>query len=236
LQDGIALDLTQAGGVYGDQNFASARLFEGGLKWSFIDDRVQGSFSVWNWEQSRFNQRDFQSEPLEGEGVELELSVELLRDRLFFIFSSENQRIRRKTELGFRTIPQTEVEWALGAGVLNGGVIPTPELNPEREYPGIPETTYKGHLIWKHGRWQTSISGIYSRASWLNFEHTMRLPKSFLVNARTGWAGEKWSVFVNVDNATDEDYYLGSDPLFASNTLVTRGTPTTWGIEISRRF
>jgi hypothetical protein len=235
-QEGVALDLTQAGGVYGDENFAAAGLVEGGVKWSLMDDRIQGAFSVWTWDQSRFNQRDFQSEPLEGEGVEFELSAEILRERLFFIFSTENQQIRRKTELGFRTIPQSEVDWALGAGALNGGVIATPENNPEREYPGFPETTYKGHLIWKQGKWQASVSGIYSRSYWLNFEHSMRLPRAFVLNARTGWKGQRWQVFVHADNLTGEDAFLGSDPLFASNTLVTKGTPTLWGLEVTRRF
>ena len=141
LQDGVSLDLTQAGGVFGEENFAEADLLEAGLKYSLLEDRIQGTISVWKWQQSRFNQRDFQSEPLEGKGIEFETTVTLIRDELYLIASAENQRIQRLSGLGFRSLPLSEEGWALNAGAMNGGVVAYPEANPELDYPGIPETT-----------------------------------------------------------------------------------------------
>ena len=235
-QDGISLDLTQAGGVYGEDNFAEADLLEGGIKFSLLNDRIKGSFSVWEWNQSRFNERDFESEPLAGKGVEFEATVTLVTDRLFLLLSSENQRVRRKTALGYRALPLNDQEWALNAGVLNGGVIAYPENNSDLYYPGIPETTYKAHLIWDGSRYQFALSGVYSRANWLNFDHTIKLPSSFLVSLYAGYRIESWELAVTAENLTNEDYFLGADPLFASNTLVTKGEPARFSFKIKKSF
>lgn len=236
LQDGTSLDLTQGGGIFGEDNFASARLLEGGVKFSLMEDRIQGYVSVWEWEQSRFNERDFQSEPLEGKGIEFEATLTLLRDRLFLIASAENQRLRRRSGLGFRSLPMDAEGWALNAGVFNSGVDAFPENNPELNYPGIPETTYKAHLIWKHDALKLALSGVFSRASWLNFEQTLRLPSSLLVSATAHYQWQKWQIGVGVENLTNERYFLGADPLFASNTLVTKGEPRRYSLQLKRSF
>lgn len=236
VQEGISLDLTQAGGVYGKDNFAEADLLEGGIKFTLMDERIKGSFSTWEWKQSRFNQRDFQSEPLEGKGVEFEMTITLVEDKLYLITSAENQRIWRKSALEFRTLPLSEQEWALNAGVMNGGVIAYPEKNTELSYPGMPENTYKSHLIWKDEHYQVALSGVYSRSHWLNFEHTLKLPSSFLVSAYVGYIHKDWEFAFTVENLTNEDYFLGADPLFASNTLVTKGEPTRFSFKVKKSF
>lgn len=235
-QDGISLDLTQGGGVYGEDNFAAADLLESGIKFSLLEDRIKGSISVWRWNQSHFNDRDFQSEPLAGKGVEFEATVTLITDRLYLLASAENQRVRRKTALGYRALYLSDQEWALNAGVLNGGVLEYPENNPDLYYPGIPETTYKAHLIWNSPHYQWAISGVYSRANWLNFEHTLKLPSSFLVSVYAGYRIESWEFSGTVENLTNEDYFLGADPLFASNTLVTKGEPIKFSLKVKKSF
>ena len=235
-QDGISLDLTQAGGVFGEDNFAEADLLEGGIKFTLLDERVQGSISTWEWKQSRFNQRDYQSEPLKGKGVEFEATFTLVREHLFLITSAENQRIQRQIGLGYRSLPLDAQGWALNAGAITSGVDAFPVNNPDLDYPGIPETTYKGHLIWKLNALQLALSGVYSRANWLNFEHTMKLPSSFLVSVYAGYKVGAWDLAFTVENLTDEDYFLGADPLFASNTLVTKGEPRRYGFKIKRSF
>jgi hypothetical protein len=235
-QEGTALDLTQAGGVYGAENFADADLLEAGVKGEFWGGRLQTTLSVWEWAQSRFNERDFQSEPLEGKGIEFEATATLLRDRLFLMASAENQRIRRKTGLGFRSLPQDAQGWALGAGVLNGGVDAYPVNNPELNYPGIPDSTYKMHLVWKSGALQASLGGVYSRSTWLNFEQTLRLPSAWVMQAYLAYGLGAWQASLAVENLGDEEHFLGSDPLFASNTLVTKGEPRRYTFKIERSF
>ncbi len=235
-QDGVSLDLTQAGGVFGEENFAEADLLETGLKFSLLEDRIQGSVSVWEWKQSRFNERDFQSEPLKGKGIEFEATISLIRDELYLITSAENQRIQRRSGLGFRSLPLDAAGWALNAGVLNGGVDAYPENNPELDYPGIPETTYKGHLVWKHAPLELALSAVYSRANWLNFEHTMKLPSSLILSGYAGYQWKTWHLAFTVENLSDETYFLGADPLFASNTLVTKGEPRRYAISIKKSF
>jgi len=168
--------------------------------------------------------------------VEFEATLTLAEDLLYLMVSTENQRIRRQSGLGYRSLPQSETDWALNAGVLNGGVNAYPENNPEQDYPGFPETTYKAHLVWTPSDFRFSLSGVYSRAHWLNFEHTLKLPESMMVRLQTGYEWDRWSVSLAVDNLTDEEHFLGSDPLFASNTLVTKGQPRTFRLKLRHSF
>jgi len=237
VQDGVAVDLTQGGGVMGEENFAQARLTEIGIKNSLMDGRFQGALSGWAWEQSRYNDRDAQSEPLEGKGVEFEMTATLVPGKLFLIGSTEYQKVRRKIGLGYRALPLTQEEWALNGGVLNGGVDPFPEGNPKLYYPGFPENTVKAHLVWKPlPMWSAALSIVYSQAYWLNFERTLRLPSSCIVNARIGWQAKQWECALQVENLTDEDHYLGADPLFSSNTLVTKGEPIRYSVKVRYAF
>ncbi len=235
-QQSTTVDLTQGGGVFGEDNFADAELLETGFKTALLDDRLKLTLSAWQWEQSRFNDRDAQSEPLEGEGVEAEMAFTLLPDSLYLIASAENQQVRRKIGLGFRALPLDEQGWALNGGVLNGGVDAFPENNPELYYPGFPESTVKVHLIWDSNPWSTALSMVYSEAYWLNFERTLRLPESTLWNARISYAKDTWKISLNFENLTNEDYFLGADPLFASNTLVTKGEPTRVSLQFRKSF
>ena len=41
------------------------------------------------------------------------------------------------------------------------------------------------------------------------------------------YSAEKWELALGVDNLTDEDYFFGSDPIFAANTLVTAAPERT---------
>lgn len=237
VQDGVAVDLTQGGGVMGDDNFARARLAEIGLKTSLMERRIQGALSGWAWEQSRYNDRDAQSEPLEGKGIEFEMTATLVPGKLFLIGSTEYQKVRRRIGLGYRALPLSEQEWALNGGVLNGGVDPFPEGNPKLYYPGFPENTVKAHLVWKPSpSWNAALSVVYSQAYWLNFERTLRLPASCIVNARVGWQSKQWECALQVENLTDEGHYLGADPLFSSNTLVTKGEPLRYSVKLRYGF
>ena len=59
-----------------------------------------------------------------------------------------------------------------------------------------------------------AVSGVYSRANWLNFEHTMKLPSALRLSLYTSYQWQSWTVAFTVENLTDETYFLGADHTF----------------------
>ena len=140
----------------GEGNFAENEMSEAGIKSSFIDGSLFTSVAFYNWEQSAFNGRAGSSEPLEGEGFEFEATW-IVSDSLKFIGSFTSQEVKRKTPLGFRTIPFSEQDWAMYGGELNDPFgnagfdgrdrydrnFGTPPANPNLVFPGPPEEIIK---------------------------------------------------------------------------------------------
>lgn len=235
LLEGTTLDPTQAGAVYGEENFARGRMQEVGVKASLLDGDLYASLAAYWWEQSRFNDRDAQAEPLEGEGVELEVNWQASR-RLTLVGSAGWQEVRRQAPLGFRTVPLTPEETALSAGVLNSGFA-TPANNPDLVYPGSPQTVLKLLAVyeWENG---FGLSGgpIWQDAFYLNFDRTIELPAATVWNLSLFYRQPSFEVLVGVENLFDEDYYLGSDPLFGANAVVTKAPGPIVRAAVTWRF
>lgn len=238
-QDGTVVTAQDGGSISGGGNFAEATMWEAGAKTSLFEGRLYGSLAVYQWEQSVFNDREGEAEPLEGEGVEVELTW-LPTDWLTVIGSFTWQEVRRRSPLGFRTVPMTEELWALYGGELNSnfaGVtspfsVPpgplagvdfgVPENNPELITPGFPPMTAKLFAVVERNGFGISGGPIYQEAFWLNFDRTIQLPEAIIWNASLFYRGETFEIRLRVENVFEEQYFYGSDPVFAANTLVTQ--------------
>ncbi|MCZ6672723.1 MAG: hypothetical protein O7C75_07265, partial [Verrucomicrobia bacterium] len=221
-QVGTSMDPTQGGPIFGEDNFAEAKLYEIGLKGSFAENSLYFSGAVYRWEQNRFNTRDARSEPLEAEGLEFEMTWKPV-EPLTLIVSFDNLQVKRNSSLGFRSLVMTEQDWALSGGILNaaGGV--NPPSNPNLIYPGFPERNLKLFAIYQLENGLGFAGGpIWQDAFWLNFDRTIRLPSSTVWNFNCFYKTDSWETMLSIENAFDEDYFLGSEPVFGANTLVTK--------------
>jgi hypothetical protein len=75
----------------------------------------------------------------------------------------------------------------------------------------------------------------WRQAYWASHDRSLRLPASLIWNAcsSTGAALER---LLRLENLTDEDYFLASDPVFSANTLVTKGQPFGWELGAAYAF
>lgn len=237
-QEGTSIDPTQGGAIFGEQNFADNNMWEAGFKASFLDGRLYVSGAAYEWEQSTFDVRAGQSEELEAEGFEFEATWQV-SDAFTVISSYTDLEVRRVDDLGFRSIPMSEQDWALYGGELTSNFsfgsfdgrvrdFGRPTANPDLVYPGTPQKTFKLFGLYDFGNgFAVSAAAEWQEEFWVDFDRTKEAPDVWLINLGASYRGENWEIGIAVENATDEDYILGADPVFAANTLVTKAPERT---------
>jgi iron complex outermembrane receptor protein len=243
IQAGTSIDPTQGGAVFGEQNFADNEMWEVGVKGSFLDNRLFASVAYYDWEQSQFNTRAGASEELEGEGFEFETTW-VATDNLTFIASYTWQEVKRVDPLGFRTAPMGEQDWALYGGALASGNFPgapfgpgVPAANTDLIYPGAPQKVFKLYGIYDFGNgFYVSGGPVWQEEFYLSFDRNIELPDALIWNFNVGYRGDKWEVGLSIDNLTNEEYFLGADPVFGANTLVTKAPETTYLFSLKYKF
>ena len=226
-QQGTALQPGPGGTVNSRSNFTSTWLKEIGTKASLLQDRLFASLAGYQWQSGNFNDRENRAERLRGQGAELELTW-VLTSQLNLIASAGSQRVYRVDPPGFRTRDGTAERIALESGALDAGVTPTPPLNPQLIYPGTPETQAKVDMAWQvTPTWSGSVGVVWSHAFYHNFERTLVLPASTVWRASVQWRQGPFAVRLSAENLFNARYFLGADPNFSHNALVTPAAGTT---------
>ncbi len=221
-QRGTVLQPGQGGTVNSGSNFAAAWLKELGAKTSLWDERLFASLALYEWKSSRFDDRENRAERLRGRGAELELTF-VAGPRLSLIASAGAQRVFRLDPLGFRARDGTAERIALESGSFDAGVTPTPPANPRLIYPGTPETQAKIDAEYRIGAgWSASLGAVWSHAFYHNFERTLVLPESLVWRGSVTWRRGRWHARLSAENLFNADYFLGADPNFSHNDLVTK--------------
>jgi iron complex outermembrane receptor protein len=237
-------------------NFGDGELAEGGIKLNLLDGKAFATISYYKWKQSSFSDIDSTASEYESEGIEFELTW-AVTDSVTILAAFSDRETQRLTPLGFRTIPwgladptganNDEIGLALESGsLLNqfsdgvGGFTPeggTPSNNPDLIVPGSPESSIKLFAVWDLPQgFQVSGGGVYRSSFWHNYDHTLKIDSSLVLSANLGWSNESWEVFVSVENLLNEDYYLGADPSFAANTLISKAPETEASITFKYLF
>ena len=99
-------------------------------------------------------------------------------------------------------------------------------LNPQLIYPGTPETQAKIDVAWQATpSWGLSVGAVWSHAFYHNFERTLVLPGSLVWRGSVHWRHGPLTLRLSVENILSEDYFLGADPNFSHNDLVTKAPP-----------
>ena len=236
----------QGGPILDERNFGDSGLTEGGIKVSFPEKRFYATAAYYEWEQSAFNDRTNTSDPYASEGFELEITFSL-NEHTTLIGSYSNRETRRNSSLGFRTMPfsladptgqgNDEIGLALESGALLsqfsnafGGFTPegsSPSRNAELMVPGIPEETAKLFVTTNWGdRWGFALGGIYNGSYYHNYDHTLRVDSTFVLHANVSYEADTWEVLLSLENLTSENYFVGSEPTFAGNALITKAPET----------
>lgn len=235
-QRGTSLQPGQGGTVNSKSNFAVAELQEIGAKFNLLDGRLFAGLAGYKWSSARFNDRENRAEQLRGQGAEFELTW-APSDRLSIIAALGSQRVFRIDPPGFRARFATANRIALESGAFDAGVTPIPPLNPQLIYPGTPETQAKFDLAYQISTaWGGSLGTVWSHSFYHNFERTLKLPESLVWRAGLHWRHGPLTVRLSAENLFNEDYFLGADPTFAHNHLVTKAPLATYKLAVTWSF
>ncbi len=235
-QRGTALQPGQGGTVNSKSNFALAELQEAGAKFSLADGRLFAGVAGYRWESGRFNDRENRAERLRGRGVELELTWQPV-ETFSLIASAGTQRAYRLEPPGFRARDTNAQRIALEAGAFDAGVTPVPPGNPRLIYPGTPETQLKVDAAWQiSAAWGCSLGAAWSERFYHNFEQTLVLPESLVWRGSVHWQHGPITLRLSGENLFNEDYFIGGDPTFAHNNLVTKAPLASWKLSATWNF
>lgn len=235
-QRGTSLQPGQGGTVNSKSNFASAELKELGVKVALLDGHLFAGLAGYQWENARFNDRENRAERLRSRGTEFELTWAPTQD-FSVIASAGSQRVFRLDPLGFRARYGTAARIALESASFDAGVTPAPALNPQLIYPGTPETQAKLDVAWQvTPAWGCSVGAVWSHEFYHNFERTLVLPESLVWRGSVHWKRGPFTVRLCAENLFGEDYFLGADPLFSHNNLVTKAPNTEGRLTVTWDF
>jgi len=250
LQEATTYIPAQGGPVVNDANFGDGELLEGGIKLQVLEDRLFVTLAYYEWDQSSFSEREAISTQYQSEGWEFEVTYEAT-NWLTLIGSISSRETTRESLLGYRTLPWGDADTTGSENpeiglALDGGTLFTPPFgsapygvpaNPDLVLPGAPEETIKCYaLIDLSENYFMTVGLVYQSDYWLNFERTLHLDSTVVVQLGLGYETELWNIRLNVENLFEEDYFSGSDPYFSSNAIVTKAPGREFQLSVTRRF
>ncbi len=240
FQQGTALNPAQAGNVSSEANFGKTGLAEIGVKTSLFDGRLFMGVAIYHSTLARFNNITNNPYGLRSRGIEFE-GVWQPGSRFTLLANLSARRTRQTNTPGFRFQATQEYYLPLVAGGLFAGGGANATLlaanNPDTKFPGSPEIS--GHVLARleiGGGFHASFGPSLRSAFWLNYEHTLRAPASLVWNGGFGYRRGKFEANLEFTNLFSADYFLGSDPTFAANTVVTKAPPLQAKFSLSRHF
>lgn len=225
-QHGAALNPSQGGTVTSEANFGETQMAEAGAKVSLLEDRLYASVAAYYTTLARFNNITNNPYGLRTKGVELETTWRVT-PRFTLIANAGARRTELTQAPGFRFAATQDYYLPLVAGGLyadfgdNNGLLA--RNNPDTVFPGSPEVVANVLASCElPGGFGVAFGPSYRGSYWHNLEHTLRLPSTVVWNGSVSWRRGRIAVLAEVTNIGNEDWFYGSDPLFAANTIITK--------------
>jgi len=237
---GTALNPSQGGNISSEANFGETGLVEGGVKASLLDNTLFASLSVYDSTRRRFNNFTNAQDGLRSQGVEFEATW-MATKKLSFIANFGVKETQLITRPGFRFGATQDYYLPLVAGGLYvdfgdaTGLIA--RRNPKGLFAGSPQGSANLYTSYDLGNGFEIAGGPWIRGSYYhNYERTLSLPSTVIWGGNVSYTRGRIQVLLELTNITSEDYFNGSDPIFASNTIITKGEPIQGKLNFTYKF
>jgi len=237
---GTSLTPSQGGNISSEANFGETGLVEGGVKASLLDNTLFASLSIYDSTRRRFNNFTNAQDGLRSQGVEFE-STWLATQRLSLIANFGVKETQLITRPGFRFGATQNYYMPLVAGGLYvdfgdaTGLIA--KNNPDGRFAGSPQGSANLFVSYDLGGGFNISAGPRIRGSYYhNYERTLRMPSTVIWNANVAYTRGPVQIFLELTNITSEDYFNGSDPIFAANTIITKAPPIQGKLNLTFKF
>lgn len=218
----------------------TSKLWEVGVKGSYLDDSLYFALSYYEQERTDFNaQAIVTNASTETKGMEAELRW-VITPQLVITAAWTNVEITMISALengnlfsffGADDFPQVNPELVYGGQVI--GLIPAGDGRKQ----GIPENIFSATATYDF------LNGLAVNASIIDvdstfsgFSKSVKLPSYTLVNAGLTWDYDNWKLSLTGKNLTNEAYFRSNFPNLFGSQVVLPELPRHWVARVGYRF
>ena len=223
--------------------FDTSELIEGGVKGSFLDNRLYFALSAYKQERTDFSAQSIvTNQSTETEGYEFETRWQATDRLLLTAGWSHIEVVNLNTlETGFRfsfigsdDLPNIE-PWRLYGGTLGGNVFRPGKSGARRA--GMPEDifTLTGTYDFSD-RLAGHFSLVNAEKVASSFSGSVELPGYTLLNVGAVYYTDRWQFSANIKNLTDEEYFRANFPNLFGGTIVLPELPRHYTATVKYLF
>lgn len=216
--------------VANDAWITASKLYEGGIKGSWLDSRLYAAVSVFKQTRTDYTIQSLTvNQAIKTTGVEAEVRWSVDR-HLLVTGAYTHTKVVNLANLngggaflyyyGADLLAAYGINPNLILGAAPAGLVPL--TNPTMaERPGIPRNLYSGTATYSFDNGiALSASATHVPASWADYPQTVRLPNYTLVDLGVSYETDHWLFRVNLKNALNEKYFRANFvELYASQNV-----------------
>ncbi|VWX46700.1 TonB-dependent siderophore receptor [Novosphingobium sp. 9U] len=232
--------------VYGDSWITSSKLYEGGIKGSWLDSKLYAALSVYKQTRTDYSIQSLTvNQAIRTTGLEAEARWSVDRHLLLTTAYTHTKVLNQAFANGggvFFYYYGADLLSANGVdptlilgGAPNGLVLLTDKSLAER--PGIPRNLYSGTASYAFDNGiALTASAYHVPKTWADYPHTLRLPSYTIVDLGVSFETEHWLFQVNVKNALNERYFRANFVELYASQNVKPELPRSWQAAIKYKF
>lgn len=222
---------------------SASKLYEGGVKGSFLDSRLYAALSVYKQTRvDRNSQAIVTNQAVETKGIEAEIRWSV--DRHFLISANYTKtKVENLTAIGdgvlfsfFGAEDLKGINPALFWGGQPIGLVPIPDGNASRRA-GIPEDLYSATATYSFDN-GLALAGSISRvpAVFSGQSQVVKLPAYTLVDLSASFKTGPWLFRAVVKNATNASYFRANFTELFGATIALPERPRNWQASVVYKF
>ena len=221
------------GDIAGGSFLAASKLYEGGIKGSWLDGRLYSALSVYKQTRTDHNTQNIvTNQSVETQGMEAEFRW-AVDEHLLLTGAYTNTRVYNLTAIDsgttFSFFGIEDLKNVTNPGLYLGGqpigLVPVFTKEASRRA-GIPENVLSGTATYAFSNGiALNASAVHVDSVWSGQSQVVRLPAYTLVDLGASYKTGPWLFRMVVKNATDEKYYRANFTELFGSTIVLPEKP-----------
>ncbi len=232
--------------VYNDGWITASKLYEGGIKGSWLDNRLYAALSVYKQTRTDYTIQSLTvNQAIRTTGLEAEARWSVDRHLLLTAAYTRTKVVNLSFlngggaffyYYGADLLAANGVDPTLLLGAAPSGLVALTDKSMA-ERPGIPRNLYSGTASYSFDNGiSLTASAYHVPKQWADYPHTLRLPSYTIVDLGVTYDTEHWMFQVNVKNALNERYFRANFvELYASQNIKPE-LPRSWQATVKYKF
>ena len=232
--------------VYSDSWITSSKLYEGGIKGSWLDNKLYAALSVYKQTRTDYSIQSLTvNQAVRTTGLEAETRWSVNRHLLLTAAYTHTKVLNQSFAnsggaffyyYGADLLASNGVDPTLILGGAPNGLVPlTSKSMAER--PGIPRNLYSGTASYAFDNGiALTASAYHVPKTWADYPQTLRLPSYTIVDLGVTYDIEHWMFQVNVKNALNERYFRANFVELYASQNVKPELPRSFQASVKYKF